>query len=404
MIHVANIEKSFRLYRKPADRLKEILTRQPRHQVFKALDRLSFSVAEGETLGIIGRNGAGKSTLLKLLTGVLLPDAGEIRIKGKITGLLELGTGFHDEFSGRQNIFLNGTYLGLSREETAEREAEIIAFSELGDFIDEPMKTYSSGMIMRLAFAIAIHANPRAFVIDEALSVGDAYFQHKCIERIRAFKQQGGAIIFVSHDMNAVKLLCDRVLLLERGRELECGEPEAVINSYNFLIARLSQGKQLERREQGRQSEYGNLKARIRKVELTAEGLGELNTVISGMALEIRIGIEALTELPELTAGFLIRDKYGQDIFGTNSYLLGHRLALQPGERRQLCFRLPAFNLGPGKYSLTAALHTSDTHLEECYHWRDGAVNFEVVLDSGHIFTGLCRLDCSLESYPDNHQ
>jgi len=185
MISVKNVSKTFKLYHTPADRLKEILFRRNFHHEFRALHNISFAVSKGETLGIIGANGSGKSTLLKLLTGVLMPDSGQLDVDGNITGLLELGTGFNTEFSGKQNIFLNGTYLGLSRRQTRERLDKIIEFAELENCISDPVKTYSSGMVMRLAFSIAIHADPQAFVIDEALSVGDAYFQQKCMRRIK---------------------------------------------------------------------------------------------------------------------------------------------------------------------------------------------------------------------------
>jgi lipopolysaccharide transport system ATP-binding protein len=213
MISVKNISKTFKLYQAPSDRLKEILLRRCYHKNFQAVNNVSFEVQEGETLGIVGENGAGKSTILKLLTGILIPDTGSVHVSGKITGLLELGTGH------------NATYLGLSRSEIDKKLDTIIGFTELGEFIHEPIKTYSSGMVMRLAFSVAIHAEPRAFVVDEALSVGDAYFQQKCMKKIKDFKDNGGSIVFVSHDMNAVKVLCDQAILLEHGSVVEQGEP-----------------------------------------------------------------------------------------------------------------------------------------------------------------------------------
>lgn len=191
MISVQNISKTFKLYRKPSERLKEIIFRQCRHKKFDAVKDLSFTVPGGRTLGLIGENGAGKSTVLKLLTGILIPDTGTVHVSGKITGLLELGTGFNHEFSGIDNIIHNATYLGLSRPEINRKLDAIIAFTELGDFIHEPLKTYSSGMIMRLAFSVAIHAEPKAFVVDEALSVGDAYFQQNACRRYGNLKPAG---------------------------------------------------------------------------------------------------------------------------------------------------------------------------------------------------------------------
>jgi ABC-type polysaccharide/polyol phosphate transport system ATPase subunit len=213
MINVEGISKQFKLYRSPADRLREIVYRKKYHKDFVALDNISFEVKNGETLGIIGQNGAGKSTLLKILSGIVIPDQGTITVDGKVTGLLELGTGFNAEMTGLENIYMNGTLIGMTKDELDRKKQTIIDFSELGEFINEPIKTYSSGMTMRLAFSIAIHADPTCFLVDEALSVGDAYFQQKCMRKIQEFRAAGGSIVFVSHDMNAVKILCDAVIV-----------------------------------------------------------------------------------------------------------------------------------------------------------------------------------------------
>jgi len=238
MIRVEHLTKTFKLYHSPADRLKEILLGRRYYREFTALQDVSFTVAAGETLGIVGQNGAGKSTLLKLLMGILIPDNGEIAIDGKISGLLELTIGFNSEFTGIQNIYMNGTLRGMSKKEIDAKCEKIVAFSELDDFIDEPIKTYSSGMVMRLAFATAIHDDPQAFVVDEALSVGDAYFQQKCTRKIMEFKEKGVSIIFVSHDLNSVKLLSDKALLLDHGQIVDEGEPAKVISTYNYLLAK----------------------------------------------------------------------------------------------------------------------------------------------------------------------
>ena len=392
MITIENLSKSFKLYTAPSDRLKELIWRRDYHKKFQALATLDLHVAAGETLGIIGRNGAGKSTLLKLLTGVLLPDSGTIKINGKITGLLELGTGFNFEFSGYDNIFLNGTYLGLSHQQILTRVDEIIAFSELAGFINEPLKTYSSGMVMRLAFATAIHADPQVFVVDEALSVGDAYFQHKCINRIKEFKEAGGAIVFVSHDMNAVKILCDRALLLENGKLIEEGSPEAIINSYNYLIARMSQGEGLQLIKDDSQMAFGNQQVRIEEVYLKLDTETEAEIFISGAPAIFSIQLVSEVDIDNLTLGLLIRDKFGQDIFGTNTFHLDYPLQLKTQEMRTINFSFDALSLGPGKYSITVALHTLDTHLDTCYHWVDKVKSFEIVHSAEYIFSGLCRM------------
>ena len=285
MIKVNNITKEFKLYHNPADRLKEIVFRKTLHRTFRALKEVSFEVQEGESLGIVGQNGAGKSTLLKILTGVLFPDSGAIHVDGRITGLLELGTGFNSEFTGIQNIYLNGTLLGMSKEEINEKLDTIVGFSELGDFIQEPIKTYSSGMVMRLAFSTAIHAAPKAFVVDEALSVGDTYFQQKCMRKIKEFKDDGGSIIFVSHDMNAVKILCDKAVLLDHGSTVEEGEPDKVINTYNFLMAKKGKGEEIRLQDNsGAEKSYGNLKVEI----IDAKMLNEKRSGVRGFCFRAK--------------------------------------------------------------------------------------------------------------------
>ena len=236
LLSVKNLNKNFKLYQKPFDRLVEFFLRKKKHTMYPAISGVSFELHEGESLGVIGPNGAGKSTLMKLLTGLLILDEGEIFIDGKITGLIELGTGFNPELSGEVNIRNNALLLGMTEVEIANRFEDIVLFAEIGSFINKPLKVYSSGMLMRLAFAVAIHSNPKCFLIDEALSVGDGYFQQKCTRKIMNFKKSGGSLILVSHDMNAIKLLCDKVLLLNEGRCMELGEPESTVNSYNTII------------------------------------------------------------------------------------------------------------------------------------------------------------------------
>jgi lipopolysaccharide transport system ATP-binding protein len=393
MITVSQLTKKFKLYKSPADRLKEILFRQQFHREFTALNNVSFAVRNGEILGIVGQNGAGKSTLLKLLMGILLPDSGTVSIEGRITGLLELTTGFHYECSGLENIYLNAALRGMTRQETDAKLDEIIAFSELGEFIGEPLKTYSNGMVMRLAFAIAIHAEPRAFVVDEALSVGDAYFQQKCMERIRAFKEKGGSIIFVSHDLNAIKVLSDQAMLLDHGQVIESGDPERVINSYNFLLAKKREGDNVSlQTATGRVMAYGNLKVEIAAVKLLNEHGVECELFTSGEPCAVQIVLKSREDVPEATVGMLIRDKFGQDIFGTNTFYLNMPLRLERDKNCIVEYVIPELNIGPGKYTLTVAAHTRETHVHECYHWVDVIKSFEVVSNSDFIFSGLLRL------------
>ena len=394
MIAVSNISKKFKLYSSPADRLKEIILRRSFHENYTALNSISFEVHAGETLGIIGRNGAGKSTLLKILTGVLIPDSGEVHIQGRITGLLELGTGFNPEFSGVDNIFLNGSYLGLSRQEIKDRLDQIVEFTELGNFIHEPLKTYSSGMNMRLAFSVAIHADPKAFVVDEALSVGDAYFQQKCMGKIKEFKQKGGSIIFVSHDMNSVKILCDKAILLEQGECIEMGSPEAIVNSYNYLIAKRSGGEEINisRLDEDGASSFGNNKVVVDSLHLLDQKENQINIVQTGAKIDFKIHLTANEDVDDVTVGIMIRDKFGQDIFGTNTYHLARPVTVKKGCSYSVSYQFDEFNIGPGKYSVTVATHSSYVHTDECYNWVDKVCLFEVVGSPDFIFAGIVRM------------
>ncbi len=392
MISVKNISKTFKLYQTPSDRLKEIVLRRCYHKKFQAVKDVSFEVKEGETLGIVGENGAGKSTILKLLTGILMPDTGSVHLSGKITGLLELGTGFNAEFSGIDNIIHNATYLGLSRQEIDQRLDAIIAFTELKEFIHEPIKTYSSGMVMRLAFSVAIHADPKAVVVDEALSVGDAYFQQKCMKKIKDFKDNGGSIVFVSHDMNAVKVLCDQAILLKEGSIVEQGDPETIINTYNFLIAKRSKGEEIRYQDEDPSFGYGNHKVIIDDVALIDENNNNSEIFMSGHPFKIAVRLTGQETMDNLTLGILIRDKFGQDIYGTNSCYLKKQISIKQKETVIITYAFEEFNIGPGKYSITAAIHTGSTHIDECFHWMDKSAVFEVVSGDGHIFVGLARL------------
>ncbi|MCM5704930.1 ABC transporter ATP-binding protein [Larsenimonas salina] len=389
MIEIRRLEKTFKLFDRPLDRFREAVTGHVHHSCYKALDDISFSVSPGEVLGVLGRNGAGKSTLLKLITGVLLPDSGEIEVDGRITGLLELGTGFNPELTGLQNIIANGLMLGMSHAEIEEQRNEIVEFSELGAYIDEPLRTYSSGMTMRLAFSIAIHADPRCFLVDEALSVGDGYFQQKCMKKIREFKQRGGSILFVSHDLNAVKMLCDRALVIEGGSIVFQGSPDDAVNVYNRIMARQAEEEEGRRADRD-QGAYGS--GEIQIIQGKATGRESLaSSISSGEMLDIQLELEAKKSIEEVTLGLLIRDRFGQDIFGFNTFQLGETLSFAAGERRFIRISICA-DIAPGKYTLTAALHSREHHLDDCYWWCDGYLQFEVAGFKHNIFSGVCRL------------
>ncbi|WP_434986232.1 ABC transporter ATP-binding protein [Vreelandella zhaodongensis] len=392
MIVVKNLHKSFKLFASPRERLKEALTGKSHHSQHIALEGVSFEVASGEVLGVLGRNGAGKSTLLKLLTGVMMPDEGTLQIDGRVTGLLELGTGFNPELSGIDNITINALMLGMSHADIDRHRDAIIDFCELGEYIHEPLRTYSSGMVMRLGFAIAIHADPACFLVDEALSVGDGYFQQKCIKRIRQFKQEGGAILFVSHDLNAVKVLCDRAIVLEGGRLIHDGDPEGAVNQYNRIMAEQAEGDDLRDGEAGA---FGTQEVVVTHCQLQGQD-SQSPMIASGEILEVQLHLKANATLEEIALGVLLRDRYGQDIFGQNTHQHKQTLSMREGEERVVIVRIKA-DIAPGKYTLSAALHSSDHHLDDCYWWHDSLKTFEVAGYRYSKFSGFCRLDCAFD-------
>jgi len=394
-LEVKNLTKVYKLYSKPSDRLIEIFFRRKKHKVFYANKNISFNLKKGETLGIIGINGAGKSTLLKQIAGVIEPTSGEIIKYGKVTALLELGTGFNPEFTGIDNIYLNGMLIGMNKEEIKNKIDSIVEFSELGNFIYEPLKTYSSGMRMRLAFSIAIHSNPQILIVDEALSVGDAHFSAKCTRALRELKSKNLSIIYVSHDLNSLKLLCDRLILLNQGEIVEEGEPEKVINKYNFFISKLNdKNNQLELKNSQNNS-FGTFDVEIKDVNIRGEESNS-DVISAGEISIITIKIFSKIDINNMTVGIRIKDKYGQDIFGTNTYHYNMKINFKKNKYYIYTFKMP-LNIGVGKYTLSVAVHTNDTHLEHCSHFIENACNFEIAGIKGNYFIGLCRLTPSID-------
>jgi lipopolysaccharide transport system ATP-binding protein len=391
ILEVKNVSKIYKMYKNNFDRLKEIFLNKPYHREFISNNDISFDLFESETLGIIGVNGAGKSTILKIIAGVTNPTSGEVIRRGRVTALLELGTGFNDELSGYENIFLNGTLIGMTQKECEEKAKEIIAFSELGDYIYEPIKTYSSGMKMRLAFSIAIHSEPKILIVDEALSVGDAHFAAKCTKALRERKENNMSIIYVSHDLNSLKLLCDRVILLNHGEIAKEGMPEDVINSYNFLISKLNDTEEKIMIKETQNSSFGTFDVEITEVTVKGEKSNS-NVISSGESATIEIKIASKKDIPNMTIGIMIRDRFGQDIFGTNTF--HHKINIDfESNTRYICnFEMP-LNIGIGKYSITAAVHSEENHLSNCSHWLDYAADFEIAGTVGAIFAGVSRLE-----------
>ena len=332
MIKVEGISKKFKLYRTPADRLKEIVFRKQYHTDFMALDNISFNISAGQTLGIIGQNGAGKSTLLKILSGILIPDSGSIQIDGKVTGLLELGTGFNAEMTGLENIYMNGTLIGMNRDEIDRMKQTIVDFSELGEFIYEPIKTYSSGMTMRLAFSIAIHADPKCFLVDEALAVGDAYFQQKCMRKIQEFRAAGGSIVFVSHDTNAIKTLCDSAIMLDHGRMIDSGKSKDVIDFYqNMILKKSHQGdvpvivQKNENDKKVNNSSISTGEVELVFFKIYNEEGQEISYIESEKVIKIVYEIKVLKDLDEPHFGLIIRNNLGLSVFETNTYCMNQK-------------------------------------------------------------------------------
>ncbi len=363
MITVEGVSKRFKIYSSPADRLREIFFRQPYHREFDALKNISFTVGPGETLGIVGENGAGKSTLLKILSGILIPDTGSVSVSGKVTGLLELGTGFNPEISGLENIFMNGIFLGMSRGEIEAKKDTIIEFAELGDFINEPLKTYSSGMMMRLGFAIAIHADPECFLVDEALSVGDAYFQQKSMRAIKEFKAGGGSIVFVSHDPNAIKTLCDYAILLENGEIATIGKPKEVVDFYHGIILKKSHQGDLEVQVDQRGGPGSDLLSNVTTGEVEVISLSVINSagdevdaVESDDTIVIRIRVKSHRYLDNPHYGIMIRNNLGVSVFETNTYCMGISTEpLSPDWIAVIEYEM-TIPLSPGHYSISVGV------------------------------------------------
>lgn len=313
-IRVHDLGKTYKMYAKPADRLKEVLLRRPKHQAFESLKSISFQVLKGESLGIIGDNGAGKSTLLKILAGTLTPSSGLMEISGRVAALLELGAGFHQEFTGRQNIYLNASLLGLSEAEIKAKENDILDFAELGQFIDRPIKTYSSGMVVRLAFSIATSVDPDILIIDEALSVGDQYFQKKSLDRMLEFRKCGKTIVFCSHSMYTVNILCNRAIWLENSNIREQGVATEVTAEYENYLRK--------KEEQSTDSNFYNQSVEIKQSSKFIEyillnGSSESIDLAHKENLNVEIGLENQDQEP-FTVAVAIERNDGLVCHGVN--------------------------------------------------------------------------------------
>ena len=404
-ITVDNLSKRYKRYPHRWARLGDWLSggRWMPYESRWVLRDVSFAVAAGEALGVVGANGAGKSTLLKILAGTTMPTGGTVRIGGRVAALLELGLGFHPDFSGRQNASVACQMLGVRPADVAYRLGEIVDFAELADAFDQPLRSYSTGMQMRLAFSVATTVRPDVLIVDEALSVGDAYFQHKSMHRIREYRAAGTTLLFVSHDPAAVKSLCDRALLLNAGTVLRSGTPDAVLDYYNALVAvrETASGITQQAGDAGTVTRSGNGLARIAAVELFDEAGRPRQMFQAGEPARLQCVIDFHADIERPTVGLLIRDRLGNDVFGTNTYYLDvAEPRVGPGERLTASFTT-RLNLGPGSYSVTVAVHSDRDHYEHNFDWWDRALVFEIVSGDAFRFQGsaLLPIEARLEKH-----
>jgi len=431
-IRVTNLSKCYQIYDNPRDRLKQFvlprlkhaLGRQPANyfREFWALTDVSFEVKRGETVGIIGRNGSGKSTLLQMICGTLTPTGGTVETCGRVAALLELGSGFNPEFTGRENIYMNASILGLSKEEIDAKFDDIVAFADIGDFIEQPVKTYSSGMYVRLAFAVIAHADADILVVDEALAVGDAFFTQKCMRFLRNFMKTG-TVLFVSHDTGSIKSLCSYAVWIEKGQVLQEGTPKDICELYLEAFYEAQQGKgtstklkMIKNHDKSRQfkdqrlefinasnlrndlqifnfdpnaASFGKGGAHIYDVRLLDETGNKLSWIVGGEKVTLEVIAEAYQDLDSPIIGFYVKDRLGQTLFGDNTFLnyQDKQIYCSAGSHVQAYFTFYMPLLPSGEYSITVAIASGTQDLHEQHHWIHDAVLFKS--ESSSVATGL---------------
>ena len=410
-IRVQNVSKLYKLYDKPSDRLKESLglTKKKKYREHYALQNLSFDIKKGECMGIIGTNGAGKSTILKIITGVLNPTRGNVEIDGRISALLELGAGFNMEYTGLENVYLNGTMIGFSKKEIDEKLDSILSFADIGDFIHQPVKTYSSGMFVRLAFAVAINIEPEILIVDEALSVGDVFFQMKCYRKFEEFKEQGKTILFVSHDLSSISKYCDRVVLLNKGEKLAEGRPKEMIDLYKkVLVGQLDlanidkekadmekapeMGQTADRsavtcwKDQLTQNqnaiEYGDRKAEIIDYALVDDHGIVTNTIEKGRPFRIRMKVRMNEMISLPIFAYSIKDLKGTEITGTNT--MYEQTDFEVGKIMEITFKQD-MSLQGGNYLLSLGCTGYNGVEFVVYHRLYDVCNITVVSDKNTV-------------------
>lgn len=408
-IRVRDVSKIYKLYDKPIDRLKESLglSKRAKYAEHYALKHVNFDIKKGETIGIIGTNGSGKSTILKIITGVLNPTDGQVEINGRISALLELGAGFNMEYTGIENVYLNGTMIGFTKEEIDEKLDAILEFADIGEFVYQPVKTYSSGMFVRLAFAVAININPEILIVDEALSVGDVFFQTKCYHKFEEFKEQGKTILFVSHELSSISKYCDRVVLLNKGDKVAEGEPNAMIDLYKqVLVDQYDEDKGL--RTNPEEAENDNKKSKIEVWKsayvlnpqcqeygdqlVTIEDFAIIDrtgiytsTLVKGEKFKIKVKIKANQDVEDPIVAFTIRDLRGTDITGTNTMfektLVGK---MRKGEEKIITFT-QNLDIQGGQYLLSLGCTRFEKNEFQVYHRFYDICNISIISDKNTV-------------------
>ncbi|MGD0045460.1 MAG: ABC transporter ATP-binding protein [Bryobacteraceae bacterium] len=413
------VSKSYAMYRAPGDRLKELASfnRLKRHTDFWALHDATFEIRSGETFCIIGENGSGKSTLLQIVAGILEPSSGSVQVHGRVSALLELGAGFNPEFSGRDNVYLNGSILGLSTRQIDERYREIESFAEIGEFIRQPVKTYSSGMVVRLAFAVAIHVDPEILLVDEALAVGDIYFRQRCMRKVHELRARGVTILFVSHAVGDVKAIGDRVLWLDRGRIVEIGDPASVVSHYLAAMTekdssyRLSDASAAPPRAIASairapeivetipniDHRFGDGRAEILGIAVLDEQGQPLQLLEPSSRIVVRISARAKERIPMPMVGFMLRNQLGMDFSGTNTAREDVPLPpLSAGDTVTVDFHLELPELYPASFSFSPAIADGPLTGYAMCDWIDNAIALQMSRTEGQIY-GYIHLPCRVE-------
>lgn len=415
-IRVDDVSKLYKLYDKPSDRLKESLglTRKKLYKEYYALHNVSFDVKRGETVGIIGTNGSGKSTILKIITGVLNPSGGHVEIDGRISALLELGAGFNMEYTGIENIYLNGTMIGFSREEIDAKMQDILDFADIGDFVHQPVKTYSSGMFVRLAFAVAINIDPEILIVDEALSVGDVFFQAKCYKKFEDFKKMGKTILFVSHDLGSISKYCDRVVLLNRGKKLAEGTPKEMVSMYKRIMVNQDKAEEIAAHQMDMSSleeddekeikeavcegqwknhynlnpdvdEYGNGAAEIEDFAIIDENGNYTNAIVKGTRFRLKSKVKFKQDVHDPIFTYTFKNIQGVAITGTNTMYEKKDVPLaKEGETYVATFEQDMFLQG-GEYLLSMSCTGYRDGEFQVYHRLYDVCNVTVVSDKNTV-------------------